>query len=579
MQMLSGESEIGSQKTSAERFYRIDKAEFQDGSVVKYLAQVGSGLAVLDPPLVINKNTVIRKFDVVLQAARATQTRVESVAQVRAYSNAGSHTIVIDFGTPRTASYIRAPSGIKIMQVAAWAGAQFGFPFYVKNATGAQQSATFASEVRAERLLVTVDKAISEETLGKEMILELPDPPSDLEIRINDGAPVWVSPGPVQPGADGPPTATQWNGEAKRSVSLADALNALAADPLADEPATFNIVLSSKVPGLLDITADPAPQLSHVHRVRFGAETSTDLNFTEEGYQQISLTLPALPSGLTRYIEEVRLTAIAALPPERVRPPIGPPWAPAPPGPGSPVLAELVLDPDRAACVRLGRTSELAELTAVRLPLVAAGDGAEVRAVLWGNKDAGSQEPTEPIPNGASAPVILTGGASPDDWATFAFAKPVMIDNANPPWVAVLVTRGTVGWSLAKNPVTSTRADDLLVAASELRRGAPNGPWRKLPAPFTSSAPPAVMDARGRVRMVGHGAKTAPVAPIVLQLRDTLSLLGDVTEVTPTAKGVPVLMKPLPAFPVTSADPALVIVSRVVGALTLRDVDVVWREA
>ncbi|MCP6726403.1 hypothetical protein NL526_30560, partial [Klebsiella pneumoniae] len=62
----------------------------------------------------------------------------------------------------------------------------------------------------------------------------------------------------------------------------------------------------------------------------------------------------------------------AKLPPERTLPPVGP---------VRDDLADLILDPDHAAAVRL-TDQTLAELTALRLQLTALDDGAEASVVL-----------------------------------------------------------------------------------------------------------------------------------------------------------------------------------------------------
>ena len=61
-----------------------------------------------------------------------------------------------------------------------------------------------------------------------------------------------------------------------------------------------------------------------------------------------------------------------------------------------------------------------------------------------------------------------------------------------------------------------------------------------------------------------------------------VSLAGaasQVVDVTPTAKGVPVTIAFDPPVEVPTPNPTLTIVSRAVGTVTLRDVDVTWREA
>lgn len=534
-----------------------------------------SGMAFYQPPEAadgissaslsrqLDKNTIVRKFDVIVHAEPATRTEAQQVAQVRAYETAGKHTLVLDFGTPRTVSEIAvlAARNTDILNVKPWTGAQFGVPFY-PTGTGASPVAKFSSEVRTERLLVEISGKLDAATLGTDVTLVLPDPPSDLEIRINGGAPVWTSPGPVQRTDAVAVTADRWNKDFKRRVPLADALNALLADPLGEGEVTLDVVLSSKVPGRISLTPDPEPPppaYSHIHRIKFDAETAVDLEFDQEGWRSVELTLPVASS---RLIETVRLTLLGTLPPERVLPPTGPDWSRAPSDPELP-LAELVLDPARAAAVRLDST-DLAELYGVRLPLTAPADGAEIRVALW-SADPSTGEPLEAIPTGVSKPVTLAGGETPDTWTTFVFVKPVPIESDLPPWVAVLITRGSVTWSLAG------------AGANQLRRGAPAGPWRPLPGPFQSSAAPAVMAARGRIRAIGHGSKTVPVPPLILGLAGPAWPARSI-DATPTAKGVPGTLTFDPPMAVSGPNPTLMVESRVAGTVTLRDIDVTWRE-
>ncbi|MBX3670453.1 MAG: hypothetical protein KF778_18790 [Rhodocyclaceae bacterium] len=550
---------------------------YQDADIDYVLAVVASqlfngvGAVTLDPPLTLNRNTLVRKYDLTLGAAHAPRTQAQNVAQVRAYSNAGAHTVVIDFGTPRTVSYIDVPSGTKITKVAAWAGAQFGFPFY----SGALSYAAFPAEVRAERLLVTLDRALSAATVGEDVTLEIPDLPADLELRIDDAQPVFTNPGAVQPAAGvTAPVVDRWSEQSERLLPLADALNALLADPQGEGSVTFKIELTSKVPGKLALKPDAAPRISHIHRIKFGADTATDVEFEQEGRVELALPLPPPAAGKTQKIEELHLTASAKLPPERVLPPLGPDYKAAPAGAAASMLAELVLDADHAAAVRLG-PSGLAELSGVRLPLSAAEGGAEVRALLW-SPDPSSGEPLEPLPKGASKPVTLTGGEALDAWTTFNFDAPLPLDQAALPWVAVVVSRGSLSWALADKPaaIGAPGSDSALADTARLRRGAANGPWHALPLPFQSSVAPSVMDARGRVRQIGTGSKTDPVAPLLLSLDGQ----AEPAELTPTLKGVPLQLNFDPPLPAGAAGPILSIVSRVAGTLTLRDVDIIWRE-
>jgi hypothetical protein len=459
---------------------------------------------------------------------------------------------------PRTVSAIVAP--VAVQQISLWTGAAFtDRPFY----TGTRTDALFG-EIRTERLLVKLGGAIPPD-IGQSLLLELPEVPADLAISIDGGPPVWTHPGPVQPGS-GALSATAWTADAKRIVPLADALNALLSDPLSSAEATYEIKLTTKTPGVLEI-AEHERLFSFVNRVDFDGGTDKVLDFTEEG--SVALSLPVPGTG-ARTVEEVRLTVTGNLPPERVLPAVGP--LPARTA-TVPVLAELVLDPQRAACVRLSGDSGLAELTAVRLPLGTNADGAEAAVVLWTDADG---EPLAPLPNGASAPVALTRAPGTNDvWTRFAFPKPLPLEPGTALWAAVLVSRGTVTWALA----SSGLGQDPLVAANEVRRGAPKGPWHALPEVFFQPAfrfrgiaiGRARLHALGRVRMIGTAPKTAPIAPMVI------GGLGTPVAVTPTAKGVRVQIQGATALPTTTRALGLNVVSRTAGAVTLNDVDVVWK--
>jgi hypothetical protein len=537
------------------------KRELGDYTLGFFPMQSSTGIVTASLEHKLAKNTVVRQFDVVVQAGRAEETAVEQVAQVRTYAATGSNTMVIDFGMPRTVNAIRAP--VTVERVSMWTGAAFAEkPFY----TGKGNHAVFR-EVRTERLLVQL-AAIPVE-IGKTLVIALPEVPTDLAIAINGGPPVWTHPGPVQPGSGTVLSTTAWTADARRIVSLADALNALLSDPLSTEETTFEIRLTTKTPGVLDVK-EHARSFSFINRIDFNGDTNKVLDFTEEG--AIAVSLP-VPGNGTRTVEEVRLTASGNLLPERVLPPVGP--LPARTA-EVPVLAELVLDPQRAACVRLSDSSGLAEVAAVRLPLATNADGAEVAVVLWTTSSTG--EPDAPLPNGASAPVALTATPGPNDvWTRFVFPKPLALEQGTALWAAVLVSRGTVTWALA----SSNPGKDSLVEANVLRRGAPQGPWHALPEVLFQPAfrfrgvAVGRLGALGRVRMIGTAPKTASMAPLVI------GAVGPPLNVTPTAKGVRVPMQGTTAFPppllAAGVSLAVDVVSRTAGEVTLQDVDVVWK--
>lgn len=535
----------------------VISAEFSY-AYLPYLGSTGVSSAPLAPVLALPRNTLVQRFDLVVGAGRATRTPAQAAGQVRAYDNAGAHTVIIDFGVPRTVSSVSVASGasLSLQNVSAWIGAKFDNPF-IGSPSGPwpqKDALRFPSEVRTERLLIGIDRAANPTTIGADIEIELPELPTDLDIRINGGAPVWTHPGPAQANNSATLSFDSFNKDGQRLVALADALNALLADPLNSDTVTLDIVLAAKVPGLLSLT-EQARDLRLIKRMAFNGDTSSALAFAAEGRLPLALELPALAAGMQRQINELRFTALATPLPERVLPPEGPSAALMADGQ---VLAELLLDADHAAAVRLPAEPLLAELTGLRLPLLAGGDGAEARVVLWSNVHAGpgADEPGSALPGGASDPVTLTGGGSGDGWVGFSFKKPVPLDAANPPWAVLLVARGNVAWALAR------RAD---APGCDLRRGAPTGPWRPLPAPFSGP----VLDACGRVRRVGHAPKPQPLPPW------QVSLAGDVA-------AVPVLATPKGAsvrlLPSGGAASALSLLAYQAGSLTLRDIDVIWTE-
>lgn len=528
-----------------------------------FLGTTGVSAAALAPGLNLPRNTLVQRFDVVVGATRATRTPAQAAGQVRAYNNNGMHTVIIDFGVPRTVSSVSAAFGssVEILKVAAWIGAKFDAPFFgpVVGPAQPKTAARFSAEVRAERLLVTLNAAASP-AIGTDLELELPELPTDLSLSINGGAPVWTHPGAAQPNTDTGLSFNAFNRDGQRLVSLADALNALLASPLASDIVKLDIVLAAKVPGVLTIaeaTSANARDLRLIKRMAYAGDNTSTLAFAAEGRLPLALDLPPPAAGLRRQIKSVKLTALATPGPERVLPPEGP--APALLANGQ-VLAELLLDPDRAAIVRLQAEPKLAALTGLRLPLLSGGDGAEVRVVLWSSTPGSAAEPLQTLPGGASEPVSLSapgGAATGDNWTTFSFAKPVPLDPANPPWAAVLVARGSLTWALAR------RAD---APSCELRRGGPTGPWRALPAALSGP----VLDACGRVRRIGTAPKDHPLPAWELALDGD----GASAAVPATAKGAAVSLTPA-----SGNGSALSVLAFGAGSLTLRDIDVIWAES
>ncbi len=529
---------------------------------------VASGVSSVAIDVGLPPNALVEQFRVTARAARAEWTPAANVAKVRQQDmsiasggEAQTRTrMVLDFGVPRTVSAIGVTdSSVTVFRVKTWSGAGFadraiypadgglGIELRRTVAEPFTSRIDFASEVRTERLQIEMVGALDDAVAGQKILVRLPDVPGDLELRINGGPPAWSFPGTVEPGEAGWSEARS-DGLADYVVDLTGVLASLTGDPGGQKApeTTFRLVLSSRVPGVLALERRPADErVSYVAAVTAGfPDGRLELTFAEEGLFSLPLALPAW----ARKVERVTLAVSASLPPERVMPPVGPDPLTVTVGGVEMPLAEMLLDPDHAACVALTGTHGLVELLGVRLPLRAEPGGAEVRVLLLRPSHG---EPGTPLDGSASKPVTLDGPG--EVWATFRFPRPVPLDAATLPFVAILVGRGRVAWALTG-----------AVAAGEVWRGAPAGPWQRLP-------PVALLaSSRGRARLLGHASRDAPVPPLQFSLAGAA---GAAAEVMPTPKGVVAEIEPADLLDLGGASVvALEVVSRVAGTVTLRDV-------
>jgi hypothetical protein len=521
------------------------------------------------------RNALVRKFRVRVAAARADGTTLANSGQVRLQAEPGDDRkiIVVDFGMLRTVSGIGRVDGAPPMTICslnAFRGDAFataslffedcdaitvdGLADVDGMAVASIESNTF--EVRTERVRITVKTAADLATIAAKLWLQFPDLPSDLDIRVN-GAPAWSAPGVAQPNTRG------WSANTEQVADLTEALAALTGNPKDPAPLDATIVLSSRIPGLLTLSTE-AVDVAYLGRITFDGSEETTLVLDQEGETDIVLHLPAWVNR----VQEVRLTLTGTAPPERILQPVGPPIALRTGGGGA--AYDLVLDVDHAGAARLDTVPSFGELVAVRLPLRAGADGAEVRAVLNEGTEDG---PTRPVNGGTSKPVDLppaTAGAG-DVWTSFTFQKPVKLDPALTYWVVVVVGRGGASWSLGRFPSAG--------AAVPIRRGAATGPWHALPNVMLDGD-----TLGGRVRAVGKPRPNAPVAPL------TFTVVGHTTsqvDATPAPKGTTVTWvapgvvsdTSHPSFSPTGPGSAptitLRVTSRMTGTVKLSAVDVV----
>jgi hypothetical protein len=560
------------------------KAEFTLGFLTYAMPQlvVNGGSSVTETLSLARNAVVLAPFPVTVRAGRAQWSRCGDVARVRtADISGGSQTrtsLVVDFGMLRTVNAVAVLNSLtrQVLQVKVWTGMGFAehaqvnadVPEVITSSSGtltgfADAIVPFPSEVKTERLQIDLVGGGDEQALGQEVLVQLPDDPADLELRINDGPPVWAAPGAAVENVAGWQAAD--GGLVSQTVELSQALTALLGDPTADvsQKAELRLVLSARVPGALALELPPKDlwKIEHLAQITQGfPDGARELQFPEEGLIPVALPLPpwAQAGASQILLTEVQLTVAANVPPERAIPPLGPAAEMTTAEGVSVPFAELLLDPDHAACVALTPDTDLVALSAVRLPLQVAPGGAELRVLLMTPDTAG--EPGSPLETGASQPVSLEeSSGSQEAWTTFTFPQPIALD-APLPLAGILVTRGTVRLALGRIPA----ADAPVQGAGEVWLGPPAGPWQRLPAV-------GVLDRmRGRIRMVGTASRDKPVAPIRLTLHGASD--GEV-QVVPTPKGVAATIGP-PAGLAVGADgtAGLDVVSLAGGAVTIRGV-------
>lgn len=483
----------------------------------------GDGVASRTLILPLAKNALVRKYTVRIGAARADGTTLANAGQVRLQADDGtSKIIVVDFGMLRTVSgvgLVKDAPAISVCYLRAFKGDAFDTAnLFTGNCGGfipliATSIDTNVFETRTERVRLNVKTSPTTmplSTIADNVWLQFPDLPSDLDIRVNGGASAFTAPGVAQPNARG------WDENTERVADLTTALAALSGNPKDFTEFAASIVLSSRIPGLFTL-AEETKDIAFLARIAFDGADDTTLTFDEEGVRDVVLPLPTWVTG----VQEVRMTFTGTVPPERVLEPVGPPLALRSAGTGT--AYDLLLDVDHAGTARLDPAAAFKDLVAVRLPLRAGPDGAEVRAVLNVGNDDG---PTGPADGGASKPVDMPPAPADagDVFTTFTFPKPIALDAKLTYWVVVVVGRGGASWSLGRFATAAV--------AVPIRRGAAVGPWHELPDVLLDGA-----TIGARIRAVGKAPPNAPVAPI------TITVAGhEISHVdaTPTPKGASV---------------------------------------
>lgn len=418
--------------------------------------------------LTLPGNAVVERYVLKVTATAAARAHAATIAELRAEPGEvlGTYQIVVDFGTVRTVSAAVFDPLSTITMIEAWNGTEFPASTWDAPFSGSERLARFRSEVRTERLRITVTSGSSSAELMDGLYLVLPDSPKDLVLTINGGAPVWSLPGPAAAGSGSDLSEEAWNADGERLVDLTAAIAALTGDPLSPDARNFDVALTSREAGVLKIGQHV---LDHavVRRVTFNGADRTSLNFAAEGLTNLPLLAAGTPAGARA--RSIAFTASGVFGPERRLPAIGPDPALLDDAGGA--LVELDITPLSSVILRLEVRPDIPVLTGLRLPLATGVEGGELQLVAWQNTGSGIALPSEPMDLTLGDPLVADPSDNPV-WSSLFLAEPLEIDLVNPPWFALVAARG-------KFTIALTHA-----GGADLRVGPTTGPWRPLPGLF-----------------------------------------------------------------------------------------------
>ena len=489
-------------------FGDVELLDFVSISLESLLPPTASAVAASVEQTLISKTSppvLVRSVLANVSAAMPAAATLDGAALVRvAQGDASTSTsLVVDFQGQRTVTELTAPSGVLIDNVQAWLGTKFD-PASVAGVAAPARSNTVAfQELQTEKLLVTVDSAVTPSAFAQGSVV-IPTAPSNLELLVN-GTRAWFDPGPA-------------TGDTIQ-VDVTAAVAAAAATPGQDIVLTFRAGAPAAL--TLAVTVDSLLR----YTVVFPEGQARTVDAPTEGVYPLSL--PVASAGFPWQVKGVALEVSAKIPNSRVQPADGPEFSTA---------AELVLDPDHGIVVQLPPAiiGSLGTVTGVRLPIVVGPDGAELAGTL--RADAAG-EPGDPVPKGGLGPVILqppTAAASGDPvWIDLALTTAHAVAANELVWLDVQVARGSVVWSLA---VPGSEDGD----NATLRRRTSSGLY--VPLSSLLDIPYA-----GALRVVGQEKPNDPLAAIEVTVAGAAAN-GSVVGV-PTPAGAPMVLKLQPGVP------------------------------
>lgn len=448
-----------------------------------YFDPVSDARATLPFDYPLPDRAIVGSARVRITAQPAGRTEIGNVARVRPASGdspAATSSLVIDFGGLRSVSALTTPSAATMLRP--WMGT--AFPTYGGLVTTTNTSATVDfTEVATERLLVGLTNAATPDALATQGRVTLHDAPADIELVVA-GERVHFAPGPVK--AEG--------ARYDETIDVTDAVQRAVDAGTVPVP----IELRSSVPAQLSIIPQPGAHLE-AHPVQFPEGERRTVAATDEGV--VELRLPLAAGSSTWRVRLVRFDLQGDVGDRRVLPATGP---------STPEGAELVVDPDHPAVIRLPPAT-LARLHAVDSlrVLVRAEQGTELSGHLCveATSPTGDAGPGEPVPDAELTPTTVEPG-DVTAWVTLPLVRPAAVDPALGTWVVLQASRGRVVMPLA---VPAGDPDDDAVV---LRVGA-NGRHRALPT-VSGIATGAVP-----LRVGGQPPATAPIDALTIAIPGT----------------------------------------------------------
>lgn len=417
-------------------------------------------------------------------ASSPNRTPIGGVATIRAAAGdpeASSSTMIIDFGVMRNVSALEGPVSIK--KIAPWLGTSFEDVDELETPA----TAVGVQELLTERLLVAFSQSVTAADVAIEHVTTS-TVPADLELLVA-GTRAWFHQGSVSAGF-------------AQEVDITSQVQEAVAAGTSPVP----VVLTSRVPGHLELSPVGEVQFLSTHVVQFGQGDTTSVDASAEGIVDVPLPLP--PSGASWSIHRLVSTVIAEdRGPERVLPAVGP---------GTPDKVELTLDADRRLAVRIP-TPMLApfdSLSAVRILLTVGTAGI---GVVGGLRGGDTTMPGDNLPGGAITEVTIPLSDAPT-WVTLPFAKPIAVTTSQTLWLSLSATHGRAVLGLREvDPVIATGPDGSPLTDDErgiatIRRIAPNGVAKPM------SSPVGLRTDALALRLVGEAPDGRPIDVVTVEL-------------------------------------------------------------